>query len=64
MELKKAGTPNTGDKRVLVNENDPSYRLLASAILVYEYNACPKFGVRFDYTWIIRVFPAPPGGPK
>ena len=24
--LKKPGTPNTGDKRVLVNENGPSYR--------------------------------------
>ena len=35
-------------------------------ILVYEYTLaqCLTFRVIFDYTWIIRVFPAPPGGPK
>ena len=35
-------------------------------ILVYEYTLaqCLTFRVRFDYTWIIRVFPAPPGGPN
>ena len=39
------------------------YEAVRGIILVYEYTLV-KFKPRFDYTWIIRVCPAPPGGPN
>ena len=61
-------SPRTGYRvrvRVRVRVSYSQYEAIRG-ILVYEYTLaqCLTFRVRFDYTWIIRVFPAPPGGPN